>query len=174
MPQSTAPFILRDTSLVLQKVEPTGTAPAEEFRCQLNSVVITPSTGGGAGEQTYETFCETFTSGGGNNTTFTLDLGGFQAWADVADLSVILWNDAGSEYTFSLVPMTGPVSVTSPSFTGIVTLVEPQVGGTANTYASFTVSLPCKSKPTMVTIAPFPPAPLPPAPADTELAGATF
>lgn len=153
MAQSTSPFILKDTSLVLSKA---GTGTPEEFRCQLNSVTITPGTGGGAGEQTYETFCDTFTSGGGSSSTFTLDLAGFQAWADVADLSVILWNDAGEEYDFSLVPMAGPVSATSPAFSGKVTLVEPQVGGTANTYATFTVSLPCVSKPTMVTSAPFP------------------
>jgi len=149
MALTTAPFVMRDVTLSLK---PVASGTAEEYRCQLNKAQITPAGGGGA-SITYDTFCATFSEQSGG-ATFTLDLGGFQAYADVADLSILLWNSAGEKYTFVLTPLGGTISATNPGFTGEVTLIEAVVGGTANQYATFEVSLPCSAKPTAIVAPP--------------------
>jgi len=158
MAQTVAPFLLKNLTLTLKKLtEPDGTpavgGTATEYRCQLNIASLTPSAGG-AGEQTFDTFCESFTNSSASGATWVLNLGGFQAYADVADLSVILFNDEGATYEFVLTPTGGTISATNPGFQGVVTMFPSIVGGTANTYATFTVDLSCTGKPTMITTAP--------------------
>jgi hypothetical protein len=149
MAQTSAPFVLKDVSLTLVKVGEV-TAPIE-FRCQLSQAQLTPSAGGGSTGATLETFCATYDSSGTSNSSWALDLAGFQAWADVTDFSVISFQEEGAQFDFVLMPLAGPVSAASPSFSGTVTMVATPVGGTANQYATFTVSLPCTSKPIMTT-----------------------
>lgn len=151
MPATAAPFLLTDVTLTLRKVG--EVTAAAEYRCQLGKAQITPAAGTGT-TQEYATFCDDFSSGTAAGSTFTLDLGGFQAFADVTDLTRLLWIDAGEKYEFVLTPQAGPISDTSPGFSGEVTLVEAPVGGTAKTYATFEVSLPCTAKPTLLTVAP--------------------
>ena len=157
MAMSTAPIVLNNVSLTLTKVRnPDGTpavgGTATEYRCQLGKAQITPATGGGS-TQTYDTFCETHTSQSGG-ATFSLDLGGFQAYTDVADLTVLLWNEAGAVYEFVLVPNGGTVSATNYGAQGEVTIVEAAIGGTAKQYPTFEVSLPCTAKPDLITAPP--------------------
>lgn len=162
MAQTLAPFILKDVIVTLQLVDD-GTAipPAApipgaltEFQCQLNRAELVPSTTGGTGEQTYETFCGPHSSGAGTSgSTWTLELSNFQSWADVEDLSNFLFDNEGAEAYYTLAPYGGAApSATAPAFEGTVTLLATNVGGTAATYAVSTVSLPCKEKPTKVTV----------------------
>jgi len=152
MPISTAPFVLKEVSLTLVK-SGDATTPVE-YRCQLSQAQLTPSAGAGATGATLETFCETFDNSGTTSSSWVLDLAGFQAFADVTDLSMISFVDEGEKYDFVLVPVGGTISTTNPGFSGQVTMVATPIGGTANQYASFTVSLPCVSKPTMLTTPP--------------------
>jgi hypothetical protein len=151
MPQSSAPFILKDVTLSLSLVDDGTGLPGDpvEFRCQLNRAELVPAAGGGAGEQTYETFCGPFTSGGGTTgSTWTLELSNFQAYVDVEDLSNYLFDNETKRAYYSLLPLGGAVSSAKPAFEGEVTLVAQAIGGTAATYAVATVSLPCTEKPT--------------------------
>jgi hypothetical protein len=145
--QTTKPFVLKDVSLTMRPAGTTGTS--QEFRCQLSQAQLTPSTSSGSGTA-LETFCDTFPLDSGSST-WTLDLAGFQALADVTDFSVISFNSEGEEFEFLLNPMGGTISASNPGFKGNVTMVATPIGGTANTHAVFTASLPCVSKPTMIT-----------------------
>ena len=157
MALTTQPFVLSNLTLTLKKTKnpdgsvATGTAVA--YRCQLNTASLTPSAAS-ATTQTYETFCATFESGGGGSATWVLNLAGFQAYKDVTDLSIILFNDERAEYQFVLSPEGGTISATNPGFQGTVKIVPTVIGGTANQYASFTVDLPCTAKPTMLVAPP--------------------
>ena len=171
---SLSPFVLNKTTLTLKRIlDPAGAAAAPvgtrtEYRCQLNTATLTPSgaTGGG-NTTTYVTFCQEFEedttpSGGGG---WTLNLAGFQAYADVTDLSLLLFSDEGSVWEYVLVPTGGAISATNPGFRGTVKFQPSTIGGTAQTYATFTVDLPCVTvpaatdptstiKPKLVTTAP--------------------
>jgi len=146
---TTSPFVLDDVSLTLSPVS----GSAEEYQCQLNRAELVPSTGGGGGGATFESFCNTY-SGGGGTASWTLELTGMQAYSDAADLSMLLFNEEGEEYEFVLTPMGGTISATNPGFSGTVTLVPTNIGGTANQYATLTVSLPCSGKPTLLNTPP--------------------
>jgi hypothetical protein len=149
MPITTSPFVLDDVSLTLV---PTAGGTAEEYQCQLNRAELVPAAGTSSGNS-FETFCDTYSSSGGNSS-WTLELTGFQAYVDAADLSMLLFNDEGVEYDFVLTPAGGVISATNPAFDGTVTLVPTNIGGTANQYAQFSVSLPCSGKPTAITTPP--------------------
>ena len=142
MPITVAPFVLKDITVTLK----VGVGTATEYRCQLNRAELVPAASGG-GTQTYDTFCDTFTSGSAS-TAWTLELAGFQAYADVTDLSNFLFDNEGEIAEYVLTPLGGAVSASNPAFTGEVTLAPTNIGGTANQYATLTVSLPCSGKPT--------------------------
>ena len=146
---TTSPFVLDDVSLTLKPTAGT----AEEYQCQLNRAELVPSTGGGGGGATFETFCNTYSSSGGN-ASWALEITGFQAYADAADLSMVLFDNEGQEYEYVLTPMGGTISAANPGFQGTLTLVPTNIGGTANQYAQMTVSLPCNGKPTKITTPP--------------------
>ena len=155
MAMATSPFLLNNLTVSLKKIKNAdGTAAVggarEEYRCQLNTASLTPSSGTGT-SQTYETFCSTFDSGGAGSSTWVLNLAGFQSYTDVADLSIILFNDEGAVYEYVLQPMGGVTSATNAGFMGEVTIIPTVIGGTANQYATFTVDLPCVQKPVMLT-----------------------
>lgn len=159
MAQATAPFTLNNLSLTLKKLtNPDGTpatgGAAAEYRCQLNIASLTPSASSSGGGGELITFCATFTSPGSSSSSWVLNLGGFQAYQDVADLSVILFNDEGATYEFVLTPLGGTISATNPGFQGVITITPTVIGGTAGQYATFTVDQPCTGKPTMITVAP--------------------
>ncbi len=143
-----SPFLLKDVSLTLVKSGEV-TTPVE-YRCQLSQAELVPSAASGGGAS-LSTFCDEYSSPGGN-ATWVLTLSGFQAYQDAADLSVILFNDEGETYDFVLMPIQGAVSAANPAFEGQVTIVPTNIGGTANTYGVYTVSLPCAQKPLMVTV----------------------
>ena len=158
MALTVAPFVLNNVSLTLEKVRNSdGSAAtagtAAEYRCQLNTASLTPSQKTGAAQE-YITFCDTHTSPGGGGSTWVLNLAGFQAYTDVTDLSLLLFNDEGAVYEYVLTPLGGTLSATNPGFRGEVTIIPTVIGGTANTYAAFTVDLPCTGKPTMIVAPP--------------------
>lgn len=162
MPVTTTPFLLKRVSLTLVKSSEIGTGTAVEYKCTLNQAKLTPSAGGGGASATYETFCETFDAGSASsNATWALDLNGMQNYQAAEDLSLLLFENEGEKYTFTLIPDNpagdGAPSATSPGFTGEITATPTEIGGTANQYATFTVSLPVVGKPTKVVA---PPAPL--------------
>lgn len=158
MALTVAPVVLNNVSLTLEKIRNAdGSAAtagtAAEYRCQLNTASLTPSQNTGAAQE-YVTFCETHSSPGGGGSTWVLNLAGFQAYADVTDLSLLLFNDEGAVYEYVLTPLGGTQSATNPGFRGEVTIIPTVIGGVANTYAAFTVDLPCTAKPTMIVAAP--------------------
>ena len=154
MPVTTTPFLLKRVSLTLMK---TDGGTEEEYRCALNQAQLTPSTTtAGATGTTYETFAATFDAGrAASSSTGTMDLNGMQNYQDALDLSLLLFENEGENYTFKLLPDdssgTGTPSPTNIGFTGQVTATPTQIGGTANQYATFTVSLPVIGKPTKLT-----------------------
>jgi hypothetical protein len=150
MPQTAAPFILKDVVVTLTLNDAGGGIPGSpiEIQCQLNRAELVPSASGGAGEQSYDTFCGPHKDPGtGGGSTWTLELSNFQAYTDVEDLTLFLFDHEGKEASYTLMPL-GEVTDTKPAFEGVVTLVAQNIGGTALTYATSTVSLPCKAKPT--------------------------
>lgn len=149
MAQSTAPFSMNNVSVKLKAADDVGTAV--EYRCQLNRAELVPaaSTSGGGNEM--QTFCDTFSTTGITNASWTLELAGFQAWADVTDLTNFLFDHEGEELVYELTPLGGTVSPTNPKFTGTVIAAPTPIGGTANNYGQFTVSLAAQGKPTKVT-----------------------
>jgi hypothetical protein len=147
---TTSPFVLKETSLTLRPKDSTGAA--QEYICQLSQAQLTPSaaTGGAGGDLT--TFCDTYSSAAAaGNSTWVLDLAGFQAVEDSMDLTIFLFEHEGETYEFQLTPKGPlPVSATNPAFRGEVTLQPTQIGGTAAQFATFTVSLPVSGKPRLL------------------------
>ena len=146
---TTSPFVLDDVSLTLSPVSGSG----EEYQCQLNRAELVPSTGGGGGGATFESFCNTY-SGGGGTASWTLELTGMQAYADAADLSMLLFNEEGEAVRVRAHPDGRHHQRHESRLRGTVTLVPTNIGGTANQYATLTVSLPCAGKPTLLSTPP--------------------
>jgi hypothetical protein len=150
MPITTSPFLLKDVSVTLKLASDTTGEPIE-YKCQLRRAELVPGTAGGGGGTEYTTFCDTFSAGGSaGGTTWELALEGFQAFADATDLALFLFDHDGETADFELLPKGGTPSATNPGFKGQVTLVPTNIGGTANEYAQFSVTLPVVSKPTKV------------------------
>jgi hypothetical protein len=146
------PFLVKNINVLMSK------APATkiDYRCTLNTAILRPATGGGGGAGvTYETFCNTFSGGAAaGGTTWTLELSGFQAYADVTDLSNLLFAEEGNVIDYVLVPVGGTVSATNPGYQGQFTATPVDIGGTANQFAVFTTSQPCTAKPTKIVVPP--------------------
>lgn len=154
MPITATPLVLKHTSLTLQK---TGDAAVTEYRCQLTQAQLTPSESGGAGGgNTLSTFCADHNDESGATTVWNLEIAGFQSFVDAQDFSLWAFENMGEKANFVLVPgHDSPViSATNPGFQGEVTIKPTVIGGTAKTYATFTVSLPCTSKPDKITTPP--------------------
>ena len=150
MTLTSSPFRLRDVDVHLA---PKGTDPmtAPSYRCQLTQAELVPSASGGG--DAIETFCATHEDPGGR-ATWALQLAGFQAYADAQDLTMLLFDHELEEFDYVLLPRGGVVSASNPGFSGTVTLTPTNIGGTAATWAAFTVSLAATGKPVKVTAAP--------------------
>ncbi len=133
MPIATKPFSMNNVSLTLTT---TGGATPIEYRCQLSRAELVPAASSTSATSEYATFCETHSIGGGSATTWTLELSGFQAWADATDLSNFLFDEDGNELDYVFIPAGGVVSATNPSFSGTVTASPTPVGGSANSVPS--------------------------------------
>jgi len=152
MPMATSPFVLRDVSLTLILADD-AVGTAQEYRCQLTQAELVPTAGTGGGNE-LQTFCDTFTEPTGL-ASWALTISGFQDWSDATGLSYWLFEHEGEVAEFTLTPMAGPISATSPAFTGEVNLAPTNVGGTAGQYATFSgITLPCVQKPTIITTPP--------------------
>ena len=145
LPITTKPFSLDNLELGLKVAGDTAVVNPIQYRCQLGRSELVPSASTGGGNELV-TFCETHTSPTGK-ASWTLELEGFQAWSDISDLSLMLFNNEGETLDFILVPSGGLVGPSNPAFTGQCLAVPTPVGGTAGSYATFTVSLPCLGKP---------------------------
>lgn len=150
MPVTTSPFLMNDVTVKL--VASGGTLV--EYRCQLSRAELVPSQAAGAGGSTYSTFCDTFDSGGGGNSSWTLELSGFQAVKDAEDLTRFLFANEGELLDYELVPAGGVIAADNTGYSGQCTAVPTPIGGTANSYATFDVSLPCQGKPTELVTPP--------------------
>lgn len=150
---TTAPILLKDVSLTLIKTSDIATGDPVEYRCQLSQAELQPTAASSSGA-TLETFCNSYSASGAGNATWVLALSGFQAYGDVTDLSLLLFDNEGEDFTYTLMPAGGVPSATNPGFSGEVVLVPTNIGGTANQYGTFTVSLPCKEKPVKVVAPP--------------------
>lgn len=145
MPITGKPWTLRDTSITLK----IGSDPATEYRCQLTAASLVPSAASGGNE--LETFCDKYTDSSGD-ATWTLELEGFQSYADAQDFSLWAFEHEGEKADFVLVPgQAGSIiSATNPGFGGVVTVAPTTIGGTAKQYATFSVSLECESRPSVL------------------------
>ena len=143
MAVTTTPFLMNSVEVTL---DTSGGGTPVSYKCQLRRAELVPSTTTSTGG-TFETFCDTFTSGGGN-AAWTLELEGFQAVEDAEDLTRFLLSEEGNDLDYVITPKGGSVSATNPSYSGTCIAVPTPIGGTANNYASFTVSLPCNGAPT--------------------------
>ncbi len=150
MAQATSPFVLSDVSLTMK----VGAGTANEFMCQLNRAELVPAAASTGSE--FESFCDSFAAPP-KAASWTLELTGFQSYADATDLALFLFDNELKEATFVLAPVKNagsPISTTNPAFGGTVILSPGAIGGTANQYAQLTVSLVVKGKPTKVTTPP--------------------
>ncbi len=153
MALATSPFTLKDTSLTLKLVG--STDPAQEYRCQLTAATLTPSDAGG-GDNELVTFCTTHSEPSGGDSTWALELAGFQSFQSAQDLALFLFENEGARAEFVLLPGQGggTISATNPGFTGTVTLRPTAIGGQARQFASFDVTLPLSARPSLITTAP--------------------
>jgi hypothetical protein len=171
---ATSPFVLNDVSLTLILDSNTAGVP-QEYMCQLNRAELVPAAASTGSE--FETFCDTFTPPP-KQATWTLELTGFQAWQDAADLSIFLFDNELLKAKFVLMPIatvTGELVGPLTGFSGVVTLTPGQIGGAANQYAQMTVSLSVEGKPTRAGGPPVPVGPTGPTAASassSELVGA--
>lgn len=145
-----SPFTLKDTSLTLK----VGSDTAQEYRAQLTEATLTPSDAGSGNELT--TFVDTYSDNSGDST-WELTLAGFQSFKEANDFSMWAFDNEGEKADFVLLPGQGgsTISATNPGFSGKVTVKPTVIGGTAKTYAVFSVSLKCEAKPVKVTAAQF-------------------
>jgi hypothetical protein len=143
-----SPLFMRDVTLTLKLVTG-GTGTRAEFNCDLHTAEIVPSPGD---DVTYQTLCPDGTHSQVGATTYALHIVAGQQWA--ADgLAAFLWINDGESAEFQyqahgegVVP-----SADAPGMSGIVRLIAGNYGGEADNYAELDVTLPCTSKPVMVT-----------------------
>ena len=143
---TTSPFLTNDAEILLSLAS--GGTPVE-YRCQLRRAEVVPSTGASSPEM--ETYCETHT-GAAAPQTWTVELEGFQALDDAEDLTRFLLTNAGEDLNYDLAPKGGVASATNPHYTGVCIARATNIGGVANSFAQFTVTLPCTATPTEVVI----------------------
>jgi hypothetical protein len=157
-----SPLFMRDVTLTLKVIGGAGTRA--EFNCDLHTAEIVPSPGD---DVTYQTLCPGGTHSQVGASTYALHVVAAQQWA--ADgLATFLWTNEGkqAEFQYQAHGVGVAPSPAAPGMTGVVRLIAGNYGGEADTYAELDVTLPCETKPTMITAA-FP------ALAETEEAGET-
>ena len=143
MPLTASPFLMND---VLVQIGLAGAAGVE-YRCQLKRAEWVPAAASTATTVTYETFCETHEDETDAPQKWTLELEGFQAVADATDLSKFLFTNRGVLLDVLLIPQGGVIAADNPGYSGVVKARPTPIGGSANAYASFAVSLPAEDEP---------------------------
>jgi hypothetical protein len=144
----TTPLFMRDVSLTLKLT--TGTRV--EFNCDVHTaeVITTP---GDTIE--YQTLCPDGSYSNVGKSTYALHIVAAQDWS-ATGLARFLWENAGALAEFQYQPhgvAVLPPTTDFPGMTGFVRLVEPTMGGEADTFAELDVELPCSTKPELITAA---------------------
>lgn len=136
-----APIYLRDVDLILG-----DTAAANNFKCQLRSVLLEPD----ANITRIKTLCTAYGQYASvDDPEWTLTLGylygAATADAGQADLTDYLFDNYGEQVPFTFRPASG-----GRGYTGTVTLVPGAIGGEHGNFSEQSVSLPVEGQPTRV------------------------
>lgn len=145
------PLFMRDVSLTLT----IGADPALEVNCDVHTVEVVAEPGDVV---TYQTLCPDGTFSQPGRSTYALHITAAQDWS--ADgLARVLWEHDGESADFryqahgSDVAGADAPSDSVPGMMGEIRLIAPTYGGEAETYAELDVTLPCSSKPELITAA---------------------
>jgi hypothetical protein len=145
----TTPLFMRDVSLTLKLTA----GSRVQFNCDVHLAEVLSEPGD---QVDYQTLCPTGSFSSVGKTTYSLHLVAAQDWSTTG-LARFLWDNDGAtaEFQFqahgaSVIPPTTAL----PGMSGFVRLIAPSsYGGEADTYAELEVTLPCSTKPTLVTAA---------------------
>lgn len=143
-----SPLFMRDVQLNLKL---TGAGTRVEYNCDLTTAEIVSTPGE---EVSVSTLCASGSFSSVGKTTYALHIVALQRWA--ADgLANFLWTNDGALADFqyqahgsAIVP-----SATVPGMSGQIRLVAGSYGGEVDSFAELDVTLPCSSKPTMISAA---------------------
>lgn len=145
------PLFMRDVSLTLT----IGADPALEVNCDVHTVEVETTPGD---EVQYVTLCPDGTFSEVGRSSYALHITAAQDWA--ADgLARVLWDNEGelAEFRYqahgSDVAGADAPSDSAPGMMGEIRLVAPTYGGEADAFAELEVTLPCTTKPQLVTSA---------------------
>jgi hypothetical protein len=154
----TTPLFMRDVSLTFALV---SAGVRVEYNCDAHLAAIESAPGD---DVSYATLCPEGSFSEIGRTTYALHVVAVQDWSDTG-LARFLWDNEGAaaDFQYQAHGATVDPSAAAPGMAGTVTLVAPNYGGEAETYAELDVTMPCKSKPT-IAVAAFPAA----AAADSE------
>jgi hypothetical protein len=148
----TTPLFMRDVTLTLTLAAGT----AAPFECDAHLCAIESKAGDVI---TYQTLCADGSFSESGRSTYALHVVAVQDWS-ATGLARFLWDNEGAAATFAYQAHGDETVVPSdsaPGMTGTVTLVAPNYGGEAETYAELDVTMPCATKPTLA-VAAFPAA----------------
>ena len=144
----TTPLFMRDVTLTLEIVGGT----AAPFECDAHLCAIESKAGDVI---TYQTLCADGSFSQSGRSTYALHVVAVQDWSSTG-LARFLWDNEGALAVFAYQAhgdATVVPSDTAPGMTGQITLVAPNYGGEAETYAELDVTMPCTTKPTLAVAA---------------------
>jgi hypothetical protein len=145
------PLFMRDVSLTLS----IGADPPLEVNCDVHTVEVMVEPGD---VQTYQTLCPDGSFSEPGRSSYALHITAAQDWS-ANGLARTLWEHEGETAEFRYqahgadVAAADAPSDTAPGMMGSVTLVGPTYGGEADTFAELDVTLPCATKPELITAA---------------------
>lgn len=145
------PLFMRDVSLTLT----IGADPAVEVNCDVHTVEVAVEPGDVV---TYQTLCADGSFSQPGRSSYALHITAAQDWGPDG-LARVLWEHEGESAEFryqahgSDVATTDAPSDAIPGMMGEVRLIAPTYGGEADTFAELDVTLPCSSKPDIITAA---------------------
>lgn len=131
-----APFVLKDVILTIED---------DSYQAHVSQVQFDPS----ASTQTWQGLTPTSVHTDSTIATWTCTLAYAQDWETVDALSRYLFDNEGLEKDVIFKPRSG----SGPSFEATIIITPGAIGGTVNSFATATVTLGCKGKPTLVPAA---------------------
>ena len=143
-----SPLFMRDVQLNLKL---TGAGTRVEYNCDLTTAEIVSTPGE---EVSVSTLCASGSFSSVGKTTYALHIVALQRWA--ADgLANFLWTNDGqlADFQYQAHGSATVPSATVPGMAGQVRLVAGSYGGEVDSFAELDVTLPCSSKPTMISAA---------------------
>jgi len=145
------PLFMRDVSLTLT----IGVEPALEVNCDVHTVEVAVEPGDVV---TYQTLCADGSFSEPGRSSYALHITAAQDWG-ANGLARVLWEHEGEAAEFRYqahgadVATTDAPSDAAPGMMGEIRLIAPTYGGEADTFAELDVTLPCTSKPELITAA---------------------